>query len=155
MLVKPMVESIPWDHHNESFIVKYKDSKNTFLFQTRPFNWTLALSYMNVLRPLYQLGLAGRKIGEKEPIIPNSLYTTNPMAAENWSVKMLIFMSPRHNLESYTYGLSASECKFSKEQDLSYFNHCISLIWLQQKFSANFYVAQTQPQILYPWIVSK
>ena len=44
---------------------------------------------MNVLRPLYQLELAGRKIVEKEPIIPNSLYTTYLIVAEKWPVKVL------------------------------------------------------------------
>ena len=65
---------------------------------------------MNVLRLLYQLELAGRKIGEKNLIIPNSLYTTNLIAAEKWSVKVPISMSPRRNFEPYTYGLSTSEC---------------------------------------------
>ena len=65
---------------------------------------------MNVLRPLYQLGLAGRKIGEKESIILNTLYITNLIAAEKWTVKVTIFMSRRRSLEHYTYGLSISEC---------------------------------------------
>ena len=65
---------------------------------------------MNVLRPLYQLGLAGRKIGEEKPIISNSLYNTNLMAAEKWSVKVPILILHRRNLEPYTNGLSASEC---------------------------------------------
>ena len=65
---------------------------------------------MNVLRPLYQLELVGRKIVEKEPIITNSLYTTCLIAAEKWSVKVPILIFHRRNLEPYTYGLSSSEC---------------------------------------------